>query len=213
MVMKARRENEKEQRRQAILQAAREVFFDEGFRQATVEVVAERAGISKGTVYLYFQSKETILAHLLLEGLDDLVDKLKDTYASDEPLSAEERLRRMAWMYFEFFQEEPRYLHFLVALDRGRFREVVPPLVYQKVLEASLEGLEWAMRAVEQGIAEGSLRPCDARQAAATVWAALNGVLGLMAHPLRREMIGLRSQVFYEATLETVLRGLQVASL
>jgi AcrR family transcriptional regulator len=150
---------------------------------------------------------------LLLEGLHEMVDKLRDAYALDEPIAAEERLRRMAWAYFEFFQAEPHYLHFLVALDRGHFREVVAPLVYQKVLEVSLEGLEWAMRAIAQGIAEGTLRPCDARQAAATVWAALNGVLELMAHPLRRDMIGLRSQVLYETTLETVIRGLQSSIL
>ena len=77
MTTKARREREKEERRQSILRAAREVFFENGFHQATVEAVAERAEVSKGTVYLYFESKETILAHLLLEGLRELVDELE----------------------------------------------------------------------------------------------------------------------------------------
>jgi TetR/AcrR family transcriptional regulator len=210
MTTRARRKREKEERRQSILRAASEVFFENGFHQATVETVAERAEVSKGTVYLYFESKETILAHLLLEGLHDLVRELEKAYAADESLPADERLRRLGWAYFRFFQQEPRYFHFLTAMDRGRFREVVAPQVYQKVLECSMEGLDWVVRAVDQGIAEGTFVSCDARRPAATLWATLNGVLELMAHPLRREMIGLKSKALYEAALEIVIQGLRV---
>jgi AcrR family transcriptional regulator len=209
MATRARRVREKEERRQSILQAAREVFFRDGFHQATVEAVAERAEVSKGTVYLYFESKETILAHLLLEGLRELVDELEEAYAAEESFSADERLRRLGWAYFQFFQREPRYFHFLMALDRGRFRQVVAPVVYQKALETSMEGLDWVVRAVEQGIEAGTFGDRDARQAAATLWATLNGVLELMEHPLRREMVGLKSQAVYEAALEIVIQGLR----
>jgi hypothetical protein len=137
---------------------------------------------------------------------------LEEAYAAPESLRADERLRRLGRAYFQFFQAEPRYFHFLTAMDRGRFREVVDAVVYQKALETSMEGLGWAVQAVEQGVEEGTFGECDARQAAATLWAALNGVLELMAHPLRREMIGLKSEVLYEASLETVIRGLRVAT-
>ena len=209
MSTRARREREKEERRQSILQAAREVFFENGFHQATVEAVAERAEVSKGTVYLYFESKETILALLLLDGLRELVNELEEAYAAGEDIPADERLRRLGQAYFQFFQREPRYFHFLMAMDRGRFREVVVPVVYQKILETSMEGLGWVVRAVEQGIEEGTFDDCNARQSAATLWATLNGVLELMEHPLRREMIGLKSEVLYEAALETIIQGLR----
>ena len=212
MATRARRKREKEERRQSILQAAREVFFENGFHQATVEAVAERAEVSKGTVYLYFESKETILALLLLEGLRELAKRLEEAYAVEEDLPVDERLRRLGWAYFRFFQVEPRYFHFLMAMDRGRFREVVDPVVYQKALNTSLKGLDWVVRAVEQGIEEGTFGDCDARQAAATLWATLNGVLDLMEHPIRREMVGLKSRALYEAALETVIRGLRVTT-
>jgi TetR/AcrR family transcriptional regulator len=205
----ARREREKEERRQSILQAARDVFFENGFHRATVDSVAERAEVSKGTVYLYFESKETILAHLLLEGLDELVGELEQAYAAEEHLPADERLRRLGWAYLQFFEREPLYFRFLMAMDRGRFREAVTPEVYQEVLEASLEGLNWVIRAVEQGIEDGVIHCCDAPQAAATLWATLNGVLELMNHPLRREMVGVGTDVLYRTAMETVIRGLQ----
>ena len=210
MTTRARREREKEERRQSILRAAREVFLENGFYRATMDSVAERAEVSKGTVYLYFESKETILARLLLEGLDALIEELEQAYAADESIMADERLRRLGWAYLQFFQREPLYFRFLTATDRGRFQETVTPQVYQEVLEASLEGLSWVVRAVEQGIEDGVFICCDARQAAATLWATLNGGLELMEHPLRREMVGVERESLYQAVLETVIRGLRV---
>jgi len=53
-----------EDRREEILRAAREVFREHGFEAAKVSAIADRAGIAKGTVYLYFSSKQAILEAL-----------------------------------------------------------------------------------------------------------------------------------------------------
>jgi AcrR family transcriptional regulator len=207
---RARRKREKEERRQSILHAAREVFFENGFHRATVGDVADRAEVSKGTVYLYFESKEMILALVLLEGLDELVQELEQAYAADESLSANERLRRLGRGYLHFFEQEPEYFRLLMAMDRGHFQETVTPEMYQEVLTASLEGLEMVMRAVQQGIDEGLFRRCDVRQAASIFWATMNGVLQLMEHPLRREMVGMGRGALYRTALDVVIEGLQV---
>jgi len=206
---RARRKREKEERRKSILRAAREVFFENGFHRATVDSVAERAEVSKGTVYLYFESKETILAHLLLEGLDELIEELEQAYAPAQPLPADKRLRRLGQAYLRFFDEEPEYFRLLVAMDRGRFQDSVKPEVYQSVLSASLEGLSWVTKAIQQGIDEGMFRRYDVRPVASILWATLNGVLELMEHPLRREMVGVERETLYQAALETVIRGLR----
>jgi len=204
-----RREREREERRQSILRAAREVFFEHGFHRATVDNVAGRAEVSKGTVYLYFESKDTILAHLLLVGLDELVGELERAYEAAGALPVDEQLRQLGWAYLQFFQREPPYFRFLMAMDRGQFREAVTPQVYQEVLEASVEGLNWAVRVIEHGIDDGTFDCCDAQQAAATLWATLNGALELMEHPLRREMLGVDREALYQVALETVIRGLR----
>jgi TetR/AcrR family transcriptional regulator len=210
LTTRARREREKEDRRQSILQAARQVFFENRFHRATVDDVAERAEVSKGTVYLYFESKETILAHLLLEGLDELIDQLEQAYAASEPLSPDERLRRLSQAYLRFFEEEPEYFRLLVAMDRGRFQDSITPEVYQRVLSTSLEGLDWVEQAVRQGIDEEFFLCCDAQLAATILWATLNGVLELMEHPLRREMVGVEREALYQTALETIIQGLRV---
>lgn len=62
-----RRKEESEQRREAILQAARAVFSRQGYASTVVEDIASQAGIGKGTLYLYFRSKEQIYMAAVLE--------------------------------------------------------------------------------------------------------------------------------------------------
>ena len=187
------------------------MFFENGFHHATVDSVAERAEVSKGTVYLYFESKEALLAHLLLEGLEDLIAELDQAYAATGDLPADEQLTTLAQAYLDFFRRDPQYFPFLMAMDRGRFQEAIPPPLYQQILEASLEGLSLAVRVVERGCETGAFNCRDPQKAACVFWASLNGVLQLMEHPLRREMVGVEEKVLYQSTTDTVIRGLKAA--
>jgi AcrR family transcriptional regulator len=206
----SRREREKAKRRDDILHAAREVFFERGIHHATVDEVAEQAEVSKGTVYLYFDTKETILAHLLLEGLERLVADLEAAYAPAESMPALDRMRRLSRAYMSFFQTYPSHFHLMSAFDRGQFQMSISAELYGQVLTRSLRGLEWVVRAVEQGRAEGTLKVGDARHAASLIWAGLNGVLVLLNHPLRREIVETDLGTLYDGMLETLIRGLSV---
>ena len=195
-------------RRDDILRAARTVFFNQGVQSATVDDVAEQAEVSKGTVYLYFDTKETILAHLLLEGLAALVADLEAAFAADQNLDARSRLRRIAAAYLEFFQTSPEYYHLMMAFDRGQFQAAVDPEVYQQIYTRSLRGLEWLVRAVEQARAEGILHVSDVRHAASVLWAGLNGVLVLLSHPLRAEIVSTDLESLYSTMTEVLISGL-----
>lgn len=204
-----RRAREKERRRRSILEAAHAVFFESGFQLATVDDVAARAEVSKGTVYLYFESKETLLAHLLLEGLDELVAVLEEAYAPERDIAPGERLRRLAMGYLNFFQTNPHYFRLIMAFDRGRFQESVPAEVYEQVLARSLRGFHWAVQAVQHGMDQQVFTAAEPRQTAAALWACLNGVLVLLGHPLRREIIASDLESLYWITFDGMLRGLQ----
>lgn len=204
---KARRERETLERRDAILAAARDLFFEHGIYRTTVDDVAGRAQVAKGTVYLYFESKETILAHLLLEGLDTLGDTLSEAFGEGLTLTAETRLRRISAAYLDFFQNEPEYFRLMNAFDRGQFQEGVQVDLYQKILKRSVRGLHWAVRAIDQGIRDGEFHLTDAKQAAGMYWAAANGALILISHPLRRELVEQEVESLYNGVVETMLKG------
>jgi AcrR family transcriptional regulator len=66
-MQRARSQQDKETRRVALLDAALDVFFERGFAATRMEDVARRAGLSKGTLYLYFESKEQLFEALIEE--------------------------------------------------------------------------------------------------------------------------------------------------
>jgi AcrR family transcriptional regulator len=209
MTTAQRRARERARRQHEILEAAKEVFFEKGIHRTTVDDVAAQAEVSKGTVYLYFQSKESILAHLLLEGLAILLSQLEAAYTPQELLSAEKRLRQLVEAYWQFAQTHPNYFRLLLALDRGRFRERVSAEVYQEILTESKRGLELVANAIRQGTEEGLFSADDPLLTAGVLWGALNGALDLMANPVRQEMIPVEPKAVFEATFELFLRGLQ----
>ncbi len=208
-----RREREKAKRREDILQAAREVFFnDGGLGRATIDDVAARAEISKGTIYLYFESKGAILAHLVLEGLDILSGQLQAAYAAPKDLTAADRMRRLAHAYLKFSRTHPPYFRLMTTFDRGQFREQVPAPLYQEVTERSLQSLHWVEQALEQGRAGGQFVVADTHLTAGVLWASINGVLLLLEHPLRQEILGVPLKTLFDSTLELLLAGLAADS-
>lgn len=66
------KEMEKQQKREQIASAARELFSEYGYRAVSVAQIAEKADIAKGTVYLYFKDKEDLFFYLVQEFLDEM---------------------------------------------------------------------------------------------------------------------------------------------
>lgn len=65
MQQRARTEEAKDRRRQVLLAAALDEFFERGFSAARMDDIAARAGVSKGALYLYFKSKDALFAALV----------------------------------------------------------------------------------------------------------------------------------------------------
>lgn len=203
-----RRLQERARRREDILLAARALFAEDGFRRATVEQIAQRAQIGKGTVYLYFPTKEDILADLVLQALDELAGDLRQASEARSVLHPDTKLRAMAEAYLAFAQRKPDYYRLLTAFDGGSLGNDLSPERNQHILAASNRTLDLVAQAIADGVALGLFACPDVRQAAAVLWASLNGSLALLAHPIRRTMIATDAPGLYHATLELLLCGL-----
>lgn len=83
------------------MKAARRLFFDRGFKAVTVDDIAEKAGVSKGSIYLCFESKEEIYAQILISENLTLNDIIK--HFSLIEASASQLLLEFARIYVNFF--------------------------------------------------------------------------------------------------------------
>lgn len=208
MATQERREQDRARRKQDILLAARAVFAQDGFRRATVDQIAQRVEVAKGTIYLYFETKEAILAELVLHALSDLSAQLATANNGPSLLHPDEKLRAMAEAYLAFAQRAPDYFRLLTAFDHGDFTSGLSPELLEQIQAESDHTLDLVAQAIADGMALGLFAPGDARQLASALWAALNGALALMAHPVRRALVATDTTSLYHLTLALCLKGL-----
>ncbi|MBW2545203.1 MAG: TetR/AcrR family transcriptional regulator [Deltaproteobacteria bacterium] len=102
-----RRQREKEQRREQILDTARSLLFKKGIDATSMNQIARNAELSVGTLYLYFKNKESLFAALQEEGLTLLCDKIKEE--SEKGSTPREKLERVALAYLDFSEEHRKY--------------------------------------------------------------------------------------------------------
>ena len=98
---------EKANKRELILAAAREVFGEKGYHTATSEEIAKRAGVGKGTIYQYFDSKQAIFTETHLMYIKEYSENV--TALIDETDSFEANMRRLVDFHIDNMQELSQY--------------------------------------------------------------------------------------------------------
>ena len=116
MGIKERHERDREAVRRAILDAARDLFVTEGYRNVSIRKVAERIEYSPAAIYSYFGSKDDIFFELAEEGFRILSDPERGP-ALRVDLPPLDRLRAMFWRVYEFSRDYPQYFA-LMFVDR-----------------------------------------------------------------------------------------------
>lgn len=105
------------QRRSQLLDSGRAVFSEHGFHSATVDEIAERAGVAKGTVYLYFRSKEELYFDIIEHDLEELYVETAKEMAKSE--TAFDRIRAYMRVRLEFAESRQDFLRLLVTESTG----------------------------------------------------------------------------------------------
>ncbi|HUS92336.1 MAG TPA: helix-turn-helix domain-containing protein [Phycisphaerae bacterium] len=125
MGTKERRQREAARRREAILDAARKVFWQRGYQGATMPQIARQAELAPGTLYLYFPGKDALYVELLLEGYDRLIDRIAAAPAGRRGPKAQ--AAALIDAFFDFAREHPEYFHIIFfVLQREAWRSSFP---------------------------------------------------------------------------------------
>jgi AcrR family transcriptional regulator len=115
MGIKERQDRERHAVRQAILDAARDLFIAEGYRNVSIRKIAERIEYSPAAIYSYFPSKDDIFFALAEEGFRRLDAKVATVVGQADPLA---ELRASWWAYYEFSKENREFFE-LMFVDRS----------------------------------------------------------------------------------------------
>jgi TetR/AcrR family fatty acid metabolism transcriptional regulator len=188
-----------ELRKNQILDAALRVFARLGFDQARMEDIVNEAGLSKGGVYWYFDSKEQIILDVLERMLSGEILALNEL--GNAPGSVSERLESVVQLLIADFNEFMEYIPVLFEFYAlGMRDEKVRQMVYN-----SLSSYTQALTPlVQQGIQTGEFRQVDPLEAALAIGAMIEGTTLLKVY--NPDLVDLAAQM--QAGIQIVLKGL-----
>ncbi len=208
--LRQRREEEKEQRREAIVDAAECVFTESGFEAAKMEDVARRARVSRALVYLYFKNKAELHLAICARALTLLRERF--ITAAAQHASGHDQLLALGRSYFAFADEFPCYFQALTRLEAQPPEQVAPDSTEQTVLDCGLAVHMVTVECIERGMRDGSIR-ADLEHpllSALSLWAFTHGLIQL-AHTKRHffARVGIGTARFIDYAIELASRGLR----
>jgi len=162
------REQQREAKRQAVLQAAAQLFNERGFHATSLDDIAARLHVSKPTLYYYVKNKDEILLQCVSQGLEMTLQGIEASRAAGGDAVAQ--LRACMQVYAGIVMQP-----FGMCLIRVGDEEVPEPS--RTELRRMKSEIDLAFRRlVAQGVREGSLAPCDPKMTAFTIAGALSWI-------------------------------------
>ena len=153
----AKRERRKEARPGELLDAALELFVEKGFAATRVEEVAARAGVSKGTLFLYFQSKEELLKAVVRENISGRFIAWNAEFESFEGTATEMLAYCMTMWWEQVGATRASGITKLMLSEAGNFPDIAA--FYQH--EVVQPGHQLIRRIMQRGIDRGEFRAMD----------------------------------------------------
>ncbi len=212
MGVKERKEREKAQRSNNILEAARSIFETKGFLNTTLQDVAKEAEISVGLIYRYFQSKEDIFASLALKGAEkfdkDLEATLKKYKASRKKAPVSEVLYQIAKMFFDFYGPYGEYFDMLHYSYKGMKNIQIHSSTLTRLMSTTLASIEKLTHFIMESPQFHAKDEDDALRVVFILWATLLGCHKLFDSSGRGQLFAFNQDEFIRQMIDQVMHGI-----
>lgn len=175
MGVKERKEREKKQRREEILETAKSLFLKKGFLNVTMNDIAGATELSTGTIYLYFKNKEDIFAALAAVGsekLDQIVDK---TLSKKNPLE-KKNITKFIHEYLDIYNDYGCYFDLLLLNYRGRGQVNLSDGYSRAIREKTENSLMKCVKYFSSAVGEKAVDFEKARRLTLAFWTSLLGM-------------------------------------
>jgi len=169
MSIAERKQRDKEDMRGLILDAARKIFLEKGYYQASMRSIAEEIEYSPGTIYLYFKDKDEIFHALHEEGFRRMLEKMQPLEHVANPF---ERLKAMGLVYLEFAKNNKDFYDLMFIMQA--------PIKHEKgewpMGERTLDYLKNVLKQCQK---KGHFKNMDIEYLSFTIWSTMHGMCAL----------------------------------
>ncbi len=208
MSSEERRKKEKENRKNSILKAARKLFFERGFKSVTVDLIAAKAEVSKGSIYLYFDSKEEIYTQILISANIERHKEIEN-FARQEG-TASELLLKYARVYVDFFLENNELFRILMTFMLHAENMNLTEEQNTQLIHTTNENIRTISEILQKGVDTGEFSDrIDIRQGQNAIWGLLNGIISLYIYSGAPEKRSERINTTVQESLKVFIKGMK----
>ncbi len=168
------RNEQKEQRRQLILETALELFVKKGYAETKIGDIAEAAHMSTGLMFHYFDSKEQLYEALVRMGAEGT--NLPQKLPYDNPLAYFEGFLKTL---FSYAKENLWVFHMFVLMAQARQSEGIPAQIREIAMQ--VDQVEQSVKIIEAGQKQGYFRKGDPYALSFTFWSSVQGIMEQLA--------------------------------
>lgn len=154
--VQSKREANKAQKKEAFIEAAEKLFAEKGFENTSIEEVVKRSGLTKRTLYQYFQSKEDLFYAVALKGARRLYEASTDALEQGE--NAREKIRLANLAHLAFYRDYPASFQILNYLPANKQNSEASPH-YQEIRRLDEARMEYLGSLIAAGASDGSINP------------------------------------------------------
>ena len=198
----ARRERQKAETRQAILDAARELFVTQGIEATTMRAIALKIGYTPTAIYHHFRDKDALIEELCMADFRALGQAMYKIGRIEDPV---ERLRRIGLAYADFALDNPSQYRFMFMTPQGHTH--VEDTSHAR---PDQDAYRFLLSTVTDGIESGRYRPelADPQEMAQMMWAGVHGIISLYFTHCDDEFIQWRApRETVRTTVDVLIRG------
>ena len=200
------RDQKKAESRRRILEAARDVFFRDGFMRANLDEMAEKAGVAKGTLYRYFESKADLYVAVLTNNYEIFQRQMEK--AGEVGDTALDRMHSIATFYFAHWLDHPDYFQIFWAVDNESVIGDLPRDVIEKIGDFWEQNLNVTHAVLVAGVESGEFVECDTWEIATIIWTVADGLIESDNTKARRQIRRRPLEPLYMHAIETIMRGI-----
>jgi AcrR family transcriptional regulator len=183
MGISERKKREKEQRKTQIVKAGEKLFLKKGLGNTTMDEIAKACELSKGTLYLYFKSKEELYLTIMLKAMNILYEMMKEK--SEKIPVPPEKFRAIGEAYLEYYNKYPNYFNIITRFVDHNLLADKPEIkaVLGEIFKANNQVWELITRIIVEGMKKGYFnKKADPMELAIIMWTSSNGMIQFMDH-------------------------------
>jgi len=178
-----RKERERLQRQNLIIDAAEKVFMSKGFEHATMDDVAEAAEFSKGALYTYFQSKNELCLSIVLRGLKVLIYEFEK--AVNESTLNINKIELIAKKFLSFYKKYPNFIFAFSNYKQHRAGCKFESSVLEDIDLENKRIRKMISKVIQDGELDNSIRSdADPKKISYILWGELSGLIPNLLHDL-----------------------------